>query len=392
MRERAEIVVERVVAARRHFHEYPELPWQEVETSRFIEERLRSLGLENVKRGFGGTESGVMADVVGTSPGRTVALRADIDALPLTEENDVPYRSKKSGVMHACGHDAHAAILLGVAEVLASMRDELSGRVRFLFQPAEEAGTNSGAPRMIEDGVLDGVDAIAGLHVWSPLPAGTVGLRSGPVMASADIWDLTIQGKGGHGAMPHRTVDPTITASLVVTALQTVVSREMDPLDTVVLSVGEMQSGTAMNIIPETARVAGSIRTVNRDVRSRMEGIVKRVADGICAAMRATAKLTFTHIYPVTVNDPALTEVMRSVAVDVAGEENVREVPVAMGSEDFSYYGEKVPATFFFLGIADAAKETDQQHHNPRFDAGDDVLGTGVAILAAFAAKVASGH
>ncbi|HCL79732.1 MAG TPA: amidohydrolase, partial [Synergistaceae bacterium] len=234
MRKRAEAVADRVAAERRRFHEHPELSWQEVETSRFIEERLRALGLENVKRGFGGTESGVTADLVGVRPGRTVALRADIDALPLTEENDIPYRSKRSGVMHACGHDAHAAILLGVADVLAAMRDELSGRVRFLFQPAEEAGTNSGAPRMIEEGALDGVDAIGGLHVWSPLPAGTVGLRSGPVMASADIWDLTVQGKGGHSAMPHRTVDPTITASLVVTALQTVVSREMDPLDTVV--------------------------------------------------------------------------------------------------------------------------------------------------------------
>jgi amidohydrolase len=207
-------------------------------------------------------------------------------------------------------------------------------------------------------------------------------------MASADIWDLKIQGKGGHGAMPHKAVDPTVTAATVISTLQTVVSREMDPQDTVVLSVGKLEAGTAVNIIPDTARVAGNVRTTSRDVRDRMEGIMKRVADGICAAMRCTAELTYTPIYPVTVNDPEVTAVMRSAAADILGEENIEEVPVAMGSEDFSYYGEKVPSAYVFLGIADDAKGTGNQHHNPKFNVNDDVLPSGAALLAAFAVRM----
>ena len=388
IREKAAALSDKLTELRRKFHATPELPWQEKETSLFVEEYLRNLGLENIRRGFGGTECGVTAELRGAKPGPCVALRGDMDALPLEEENDLPYRSTRPGVMHACGHDAHTAILLGTAEILASMKDELSGTVRFLFQPAEEAGYNSGAPKMIEEGVLDGVAAVGGLHVWSLLPAGKLGCRVGPVMASADIWDLKIQGKGGHGAMPHKAVDPTVTAATVISTLQTVVSREMDPQETVVLSVGKMEAGTAVNIIPDTARVAGNVRTTSRDVRDRMEGIMKRVADGICAAMRCTAELTYTPIYPVTVNDPEVTAVMRSAAAETLGEENIEEVPVAMGSEDFSYYGEKVPAAYVFLGIADEAKGTDNQHHNPRFNVNDDVLPSGAALLAAFAARM----
>ncbi|HPF84502.1 MAG TPA: amidohydrolase [Aminivibrio sp.] len=388
IRQRAELLSEKLTELRRKFHANPELPWQEKETSLFVEEYLRNLGLENIRRGFGGTECGVAADLRGAKPGPCVALRGDMDALPLEEENDLPYRSTRPGVMHACGHDAHTAILLGTAEILSSMKDELSGTVRFLFQPAEEAGYNSGAPRMIEEGALDGVDAVGGLHVWSLLPAGKLGCRVGPVMASADIWDLKIQGKGGHGAMPHKAVDPTVTAATVISTLQTVVSREMDPQDTVVLSVGKLEAGTAVNIIPDTARVAGNVRTTSRDVRDRMEGIMKRVADGICAAMRCTAELTYTPIYPVTVNDPEVTAVMRSAAADILGEENIEEVPVAMGSEDFSYYGEKVPSAYVFLGIADDAKGTGNQHHNPKFNVNDDVLPSGAALLAAFAVRI----
>ncbi len=385
--EKANALSGKITELRRKFHANPELPWQEKETSLFVEEYLRNLGLENIKRGFGGTECGVMADLKGAKSGRCVALRGDIDALPLEEENDVPYRSKKSGVMHACGHDAHTAVLLAVAEILSLMKEELCGTVRFLFQPAEEAGMHSGAPKMIEEGVLDGVDAIGGLHVWALLESGKLGYRTGPIMASADIWDLKIQGKGGHGAMPHNAVDPTVTAATVISTLQTVVSREIDPLETVVLSVGKLEAGTAVNIIPDTARVAGNVRTTNREIRGRMEGIMKRVADGICAAMRCTAELTYTPIYPVTVNDPVVTGFMRSVAVDVFGAENVKELPVAMGSEDYSYYGEKVPAAYVFLGIADETKGSGNQHHNPKFNVDDEALPKGAALLAGFAAR-----
>ena len=389
--EKANALTEKITELRRMFHAHPELPWLEVETSLFVEQYLRKLGLENIRRGFDGTQSGVVADLKGGKPGRCVALRADIDALPLEEENDVPYKSTHSGVMHACGHDAHTAVLLGVAEILSSMRDELCGTVRFLFQPAEEAGMHSGAPKMIEEGALDGVEAIGGLHVWALLESGKLGYRIGPVMASADIWDLKIQGKGGHGAMPHHAVDPTVTAATVISTLQTVVSREIDPQETVVLSIGKLEAGTAVNIIPDTARVAGNVRTTNPEIRARMQGIMKRVADGICAAMRCTADLVYTPIYPVTVNDPAMTQLMRSVAVEVFGEERVVELPVAMGSEDFSYYGEKIPAAYVFLGIADEAKGTGNQHHNPKFNVDDEPLPKGAALLAGFAARFTAG-
>lgn len=390
--EKANALTEKITELRRRFHARPELPWLEAETSLFVEQYLRKLGLENIRRGFDGTQSGVMADLKGGKPGRCVALRADLDALPLEEENDVPYKSIHSGVMHACGHDAHAAILLGVAEILSSMRDELCGTVRFLFQPAEEAGMYSGAPRMIEEGALDGVEAIGGLHVWALLESGKLGYRIGSVMASADVWDLKIQGKGGPGALPHQAVDPTVAAATVVSTLQTVVSREIDPQETVVLSIGKLEAGTVANIIPDTARVVGNVRTTNPEIRARMQDIMKRVADGICAAMRCTANLVYTPIYPVTMNDPVTTKLMRSVAVDVFGAENIVELPVVMESEDFSYYGEKVPAAYVFLGIADEAKGTDNKHHSPKFNVDEEPLPKGAALLAGFAAKFTAGE
>ncbi len=390
IRKKADDLAERLTELRRKFHANPELPWQEKETSLFVEEYLRNLGLENIRRGFGGTESGVTADLRGGRPGKFIALRGDMDALPLEEENDVPYRSVRPGAMHACGHDAHTAMLLGAAEILSSMKDDLAGGVRFIFQPAEEAGYNSGAPRMIEEGVLDGVDAIGGLHIWAELPAGKIGWRVGPFMASADIWDIKIKGKGGHGAMPHRAIDPTVAAATVVSTLQTVVSREMNPQDTVVLSVGVLEAGTAVNIIPESARVAGNIRTTNPEVRAGMKDIVKRVADGVCAAVRCEAELTFTPIYPVTVNEPRATEFMKAAAADLAGAESLTEVPVAMGSEDFSYYGERVPAAYVFLGMANGSGEGCRQHHNPKFNVNDDVLPSGAALLSLFAVRMAA--
>lgn len=390
IRKKADSLAEKLTGLRRKFHANPELPWQEKETSRFVEEYLRDLGLENIRRGFGGTESGVTADLRGSRPGKFIALRGDIDALPLEEESEVPYRSARPGVMHACGHDAHTAMLLGTAEILSSMKDGLAGGVRFIFQPAEEAGYNSGAPKMIAEGVLDGVDAIGGLHIWAELPAGKIGWRTGAFMASADIWDIKIKGRGGHGAMPHKAVDPTVAAAAVISILQTVVSREIDPQETVVLSVGVVEAGTAVNIIPETARVAGNIRTTNPAVRAGMKDIVRRVADGVCAAMRCEAELTYTPIYPVTVNEPRATEFMKAAAADLSGAGSLTEVPVAMGSEDFSYYGERVPSAYVFLGMADKDRGGFNQHHNPKFNVNDDVLASGTALLSLFAARMAS--
>jgi amidohydrolase len=238
---------------------------------------------------------------------------------------------------------------------------------------------------MIAGGALEGVSAIAGIHVWAQLPSGVFGTRSGPLMASADVWEMTVQGQGGHGAMPHNAIDPTVAVAHLITMLQTIVSREIDPLESVVFSIGKIDSGSAPNVIPDKAVMTGNIRTTSRETRAGMEARVRRIIDGVSSALRCTTTLNYTPIYPVTVNDEGMTELLRISAGQVVGEDNVVEVPIAMGSEDFSYYGEKVPAAFGLLGIGDPAKGTDRQHHSPHFNADDAVLSKGVALLAGFA-------
>ncbi len=326
-----------------------------------------------------------MADITGKADGPTLALRADIDALPLQEDVDVPWRSTCDGVMHACGHDAHAAILLGVAHILASLKEQIPGRVRLIFQPAEESGVRSGAKQLIEEGALDGVDAIGGLHVWSPLQMGKVGFRKGAMMASADIWDIYVKGRGGHGSRPHEAVDPTIAAATMISTVQTIVSREIDPLETVVVSVGKLESGTAPNIIPETAHIQGNIRTTSPVIRDSMEGRLRRIAGGIASALRCEAKVAFTPVYPVTVNNDAMADMLLDVVKKVKGEESYEEVAIVMGSEDFSFYQQKVPGVFCFLGMGDPAKGSDAQHHSPQFQVNEDVLKDGVILLSSFA-------
>lgn len=375
---------------RHYLHSRPELSWQEVGTTRDIAAKLADLGIEYIKTGFGGTECGIVAEINPGKKGSTVALRADIDALPLSEENDLPYRSVREGVMHACGHDAHATMLLGAARILSAIKNELPGTVRFIFQPAEEHGVKSGAETMIKEGALEGVDAIAGLHIWSPFPSGKAGFRGGAIMASADIWEITVSGQGGHGSAPQNAVDPTVAAATVITTMQTVISREVDPQDTAVLSIGRISSGTAPNIIPESATMVGNIRTTNPETRSVIPEKMERIMNGICSAFRCSGTLKITNIYPVTVNDKALTELARRTAMEMLGEDWVIEAPLQMGSEDFSYYGEKVPGTFFLLGCGNKEKGTDNQHHSPRFNVDDDVLPTGAALLAGFAWKFLS--
>lgn len=388
----AEKQVSRLTELRHHFHSNPELSWQEIETTRKIAEILKELGFENIKTGFGGTESGLTADLNSHKEGPMVALRADIDALPLSEENDIPYRSTREGVMHACGHDAHTTMLLGAAKILAEIKDELPGKVRLIFQPAEEHGIKSGAETMINEGVLEGVDGIIGLHIWSSVPSGKIGFRNGPIMASADIWEISVKGKGGHGSMPHKAIDPTIAAATVITTMQTVVSREIDPQDTAVLSLGQINSGSAPNIIPESATLKGNIRTTSRETRAAIPEKMDRIMKGICDAMRCDGNLNFTNIYPVTVNDEGLTDLARNIAFEMWGEDKIQKAPLLMGSEDFSYYGEKVPGTFFLLGCGNEEKGTNNQHHSPRFNIDDDVLPSGSAMLAGFAWKFLSGQ
>jgi len=381
--ELAEELEEKVIKFRRDFHAHPELSWKEERTSKVIEQVLKELGFENVRRGFGGTESGVVGDITGRKEVPLIALRADIDALPIEEEADVPWRSINKGVMHACGHDAHAAILLGVAHMLALLKDKLPCKVRLIFQPAEESGVRSGARQLIEEGALDGVEAIWGLHVWSSLPAGKIGYRSGPTMASADIWEVEIKGKGGHGSRPHEAIDPTIAAASIVLSLQTIISRELDPQETAVLSIGRLESGSAPNVIPEKALIQGNIRTTNSIVRDELPGSIERIAKGIGSALRCEVKTNFIPVYPVTVNDPDMVETLKKVASAMFGDQSLTEMPIVMGSEDFSFYQQKVPGVIFFLGMADSQKGTDAEHHNPTFKTNDGVLKKGVALLTA---------
>ena len=369
---------------RRYLHARPEISWREAETSKFIESELAGLGLSNIRRGFGGTGSGVTADLV-CSDGPRAAIRADIDALPITEENESEYRSLNDGVMHACGHDAHIAALLGAARILSAMRPRLRGTVRFIFQPAEEIGDPSGAKAMIDGGVLEGVAAICGMHVWSFLKSGVVQWRHGPVMASSDKFTVTFAGRGGHGAVPQTAVDPVVAAADFIGALQTIASREINPTNPAVVTVGKVSAGEAFNIIPDKAEILGTLRSFDAETRRGMEPRIARIAGGIASAYRCRAETSVQYLLPSVVNDPETTDVLRTVADEIVGPENVEESPLQMVSEDFSFYQEQIPGTFFFLGAAPPAG-TKYPHHSPMFAIDEGVLPTGAALLAAFAA------
>lgn len=391
----AEAFRDEVVELRHHFHKNPETAWQEVETSEKIESLLKEWGFENIRRGVRGTPCGVVADLNPRSEGPSIALRADMDALAIKEENSVPYVSDREGVMHACGHDSHMAILLGTAKVLSFIKDDLPGRVRLIFQPAEEGGSTSenypGAECMIREGVLDGIDAIAGLHIWSPLKTGFVAVRPGPMMSACDSWTVRIYGKGGHGAMPQDAVDPTLAATTFVNLLQTIVSREVDPTEVVVVSVGKLVSGSAFNIIPDTVEITGTVRTFNPLIQKNMSGMILRIADGVCSALRCRAELQYTSFVPPTINDEELTSRFIGTARNILGEDRVQGSSLIMVSEDFSYYQEKIPGVFFLLGCGNPAKGTDHPHHSPYFNVDDEALSTGVELLAAFAVNFLTG-
>lgn len=370
---------------RHYFHANPELPWKEYGTSAKIAELLREMGYENIKIGFNGTKSGVVAELNAGKPGKLIAIRADMDALPLQEQNSVPYKSTVPGVFHGCGHDAHMAGALGAAKVLAQMKDQLPGRVRFIFQPAEEVIT--GAKTLIDAGVLDGVDFIIGAHTAGGVSVGLVDFRSGPTMASADIVKVNIYGRGGHGAMPQVSIDPIVASATIITTLQTIVSREINPQYATVITVGHFEAGKVANVIPDMAEMDITVRTLNPEVRKSLEERIRRVVSGIAEAMRCTSEVTYTYGVPVLVNDPAQTELARSVAVEILGDNNVRSGPMKMASEDFSYYLEKVPGTFFYFGVANDAKGMTAANHNTKFDVDDDSLWIDTAILAGYVAR-----
>lgn len=359
-----EDIFPKMVDIRRDLHQHPELGFEEVRTPQIIADYLKDLGID-VRTEVGGR--GVVGTLRGGKEGKTVALRADFDALPIQDEKDVPYKSTVSGKMHACGHDGHTATLLGVATVLAKYRDELEGNVVFIHQFAEEVPPG-GAKPMVEDGCLDGVDVIFGAHLQSTEPFGEVQYREGYKSAAADIFEINIFGKGGHGAYPHSTVDPVVTASQLVVNLQQIVSRNVDPTKSAVLTVGSIQSGDIGNVIPESAKLTGTVRTFDADVRDLIEQRLKQVTEATCLASGASYELDYLRGYDAVWNHSKETKYLKEIAEDVVGKEYVKEAKLTMGGEDFCYYVQKVPGTFFNVGARLSDQDRVYPHHHPRFD------------------------
>lgn len=371
-----EVTKDEVVAWRRRLHENPELSFEERDTADFVYEKLESFGGFDLSRP---TQTSVLARLAGGAPGRTVALRADMDALPISEENEHSFVSTRPGVMHACGHDGHTAMLLGVAKALSSVKEELPGEVRLIFQHAEEL-LPGGAQEMISAGVLDGVDAVFGLHLWAELPTGVIGFGYGPMMGSPDTFKLTIKGSGGHAAVPQDTVDAIAVGAQVVTNLQHVVSRNTDPMDNAVLSVTRFVGGTTDNVIPGSVELAGTIRTLDSEVRERTPEIMERVVKGVTEAHGATYELRYTSGYRPVVNEEEVTRAVEETARRVFGEDAVRRQRPTMGGEDFSAYQQKTPGTFVWVGAGNEEKGIVYPHHHPRFDVDEDALPIGVRL------------
>jgi amidohydrolase len=385
-----------VIAWRRDIHAHPELGNREFRTAGIVAEHLRKLGLDDVRTGVAHT--GVVALLKGALPGPVVALRADMDALPVAEQVDLPFASKvrtewngeQVGVMHACGHDAHVAILMGVASLLAGLRAQLRGTVKFIFQPAEELppeGEEGGAKMMVEQGAMDNPrpDAVFGLHVTSRLPVGTIGYRPGPAMASADSLKIRIDGRQTHGAMPWYGVDPIVASAQVVLGLQTLVSRELDLThEPAVVTIGSIKGGVRGNIIPDAVEMLGTIRTFDEEMRDGLHERVTYLAEAISRGARAGCKVCITKNYPVTVNDPALTEAMVPTLQRVAGPQHAVHVPKVMGSEDFSFFQRVSPGLFFFVGVvpADVPVAQAAPNHSPRFYIDERALLLGMRALA----------
>ena len=376
----ADGIEERVIEWRRHFHANPELSNREFKTAERVAAHLESLGLE-VQTGVAHT--GVVGILKGGKPGPVVGLRADMDALPVTERVDLPFASKVTtiyndqevGVMHACGHDTHIAIMMGVAEMLTSMKDDLQGTVKFIFQPAEEgapAGEEGGARMMVEEGVLKNpdVDVIFGLHIWATENAGTIGYRSGGLLASSDVFRIKVHGVQSHGSQPWNGVDPIVVSAQIINGLQTIVSRQLElTKDAAVVTVGKIQSGVRSNIIPEDAEMIGTIRALDTEMQDQIHERIHRVATNIAESMGATAEVTINKGYPITYNDPELTAEVARVLEASAGKGNVKIIDAITGAEDFSFYANEIPGFFFFLGGKphDKPREETAAHHTPDF-------------------------
>ncbi|RUO75770.1 amidohydrolase [Idiomarina seosinensis] len=387
----------KVIEWRRHVHANPELSNREYETAKYITQHLESLGLE-VKTGIAHT--GVAALLKGNGDGPTVALRADIDALPVTEQTDVPfkstvtstYRGNEVGVMHACGHDTHVAMLMGAAEQLVAMQDELNGNVLFIFQPAEEGapgGEEGGAELMLEEGLFSDVfpgytpERVFGIHVWAGMPTGHIGYRKGPLMASSDQFEITVKGRQTHGSRPWGGVDPIVTSAQIINSAQTIISRQTNITKApAVLSFGIVEGGVRNNIIPDEVTLIGTIRNFDMDIRADIHDKLEHTAKHVAQANGAEADVEIDLGYPVTVNNPDLVDQMLPITKAVAGDKAVKEVPLVTGAEDFSYYALEVPGMFVFLGVTPPDQDMDQapSNHSPHFFADEDALRTGVNL------------
>lgn len=370
-----------LVAMRRDLHEHPELAFEEIRTSSIVAQRLRSLGMEvqaNVAR------TGVVGLLRGNTDSldaKTLAIRADMDALPIHELNDIDYRSTVDGKMHACGHDGHTSILLTVADILSRRRSDLNGNVKFIFQPAEEVV--GGAAPMITDGALAGVDNIIGLHLISSYPVGRVGVRSGPVFASADRLDMIVHGRGGHAASPQETVDPVVITAHIITALQTLISRETSPFSPAVITIASIHAGSAFNIIPQQANVQGTMRAYSNEHRAYLLRRVQEVAQGIATAMGGSCTVDWSDGCPPCVNDPAMTELVHTAAIATVGPQSVdtSEAIMTAGSDDMACFLQAVPGCYFIVGARNEAKEASYPHHHPQFNIDEDALPIAVEVL-----------
>jgi amidohydrolase len=369
---------EEMVALRREFHRFPELGMEERRTAETVAGRLSDLGLD-VRTGIG--QTGVVGLLEGDNPGKTILLRADMDALPIQEMHDFPHRSQNPGVMHACGHDGHMAILLTVAKLLATRRAHIRGRVKFVFQPGEEG--MGGARFMIRDGVLKepGVDAAFALHLIAQMPVGLIGLRTGPLMASMDSFTIRITGKGGHAAMPEGGVDAIFMTAQAITALQGLITREVSPLTPLVVHVGTIHGGEAFNIVAERVEMKGTVRTLDEMLRRSIPARMDRILKGATSALRGTHDLQYDFGYPPVVNNRAMADVVRTAAAQVVGTEKVIELPATMASDDMAFFLEKVPGCYFFVGAGEPGEGISQPHHNARFDIDEESLVVGAETL-----------
>ncbi len=373
-----------LVNLRRELHKYPEIAFNEYQTSERIAKELKKLGLD-FKKGI--AKTGVVALLNKRKKGRSVALRADMDALPIEEQTKFPYRSKNKGMMHACGHDVHMTCVIGAAKILTRLKDELPGKVKFIFQPSEEVPPG-GAKPMIQAGVLENpkVSGIFGLHCDTSIPVGRIGVREGPTMAQADSFDVIVTGTGGHGARPHDGVDAIVVASQVIQALQTIPSRKINPLEPVVISVGKIEGGTARNIICDRVLLKGTARSLSKQVARRIPALLKTIISGITKSAGASFELDYSPGYPVLTNHPGATDLARATVAEMFGKQAVFEIKKpTMGGEDFAYYLQKVPGSFLRLGIRNPEKKAVYPWHHPKFTVDEDAITIGSAILAGVA-------